>query len=72
MCIRKEIHALIGARVNAKIVELTRCRLAMLLGEECLRRNTLMTRANHILFGSRLRTRKGEKGVSEGVKMVGS
>lgn len=73
MWILKEIHALVGSREKVKIVGLTRCRLAMLLGEE-RRRNTLMmeTRAYHILFDSRLRTRKGGKWVSQDVKMVGS
>ena len=73
MWILKEIHALVGGREKVKIVGLTGCRLAMLLGEERLR-NTLMmeTRAYHILFDSRLRTRKGGERVSQDVKMVGS
>ena len=72
MCILKEIHALVAAGEKVKIVVLTRCRLGMLLGEERLR-NTLMleTGAYHIPL-SRLRTRIGENGVSQDVKMVGS
>jgi hypothetical protein len=68
----KKIHALVGARVKVKIVGLTGRRLAMLLGEELLRNTLMKTGTYHLPMVTRLRTRKGGKGVSQDVKMVGS